>query len=161
MGVLRTDSFCTLDARHLPPFLPYLLYLLPSLLRRNPYILIKILQTLMPADLHDQFRWGACQLAYFLNMPIQLLVCRFWDLIFEAVYDNVICCGAQRDNNPVVGLSLFFVKHPVADIFRPDTAVVGEPQSSQASQDEHIAETIQMGICGQVNFAYGINFCGG
>ena len=46
---------------HFPPLLPYLLYLFPCLFRRNAYILIKILQALMPADLHDQLRWCTCQ----------------------------------------------------------------------------------------------------
>lgn len=69
----------------------------------------------------------ACQLAYFLNMPIQLLVCRFWDLIFKAIYDNVISCGTQGDNDPMIRLPLLFIKHPVADVLRADTAVVGEP----------------------------------
>ena len=44
---------------HLPPLFPYLPYLLPRFLRRDPDILIKILDALMPADLHDQLRRGS------------------------------------------------------------------------------------------------------
>jgi len=48
----------------------------------------------------------ACQLAYFLNMPVQLFVCCFWDFVFKTIYDSIISCRTQEDNNPMVGLPL-------------------------------------------------------
>ncbi len=56
MILIHIQPSYSFEAYHLPPPFPNLPDLLPRFLRRDPDILIKILQALMPADLHNKLR---------------------------------------------------------------------------------------------------------